>query len=205
VDGLAGILVLLGLDLPCVVFPAHRPAELGGLVPVHLLAGELGGKGRLGGRGEGRGAGEEGSEDDELVLTVTIERETGDVRRETAPQESLNFRLAHAVLRCSPLSQRTHHVCSGRSRRCLTQGIVTAAQSAAAQTTKDPLRGSSLLSRACAFSFEVLLRPHVGRILSIHVEAWYVCTKETTQHVTPFVVGDTGVTCHMCLFVRLRM
>jgi hypothetical protein len=75
VDGLAGILVLLGLDLPCVVLPAHRPAELGGLVPVHLLAGELGGKGRLGGRGEGRGAGEEGSEDDELVLSQSNEKQ----------------------------------------------------------------------------------------------------------------------------------
>jgi hypothetical protein len=69
------------------------------------------------------------------------------------------------------------------------------------------LRGSS---RACAFSFEVLLRPHVGRILSIHVEVWYVCTKETTQHVTPFVVGDTSITCDFCKvanvdYVYLRM
>ena len=67
-DGLAGIRVLLGLDLTCVVLASHGPAELGGLVPVHLLARDLGGEGGLRGGGEGGGAGDEGSKDDKLVL-----------------------------------------------------------------------------------------------------------------------------------------
>jgi hypothetical protein len=68
-DGLAGVLVLdfLG-EVTGVVLSTHGPAELGGVLPVDLLAGNTGGEGRLGGRGKGRGRSNKGSEDNKLVL-----------------------------------------------------------------------------------------------------------------------------------------
>ena len=68
-DGLTGILVLdLRGKITGVVLSSHGPSELGGSVPVDLLASHGGGEGRLGGRGKGSGRSDECGKDNKLVL-----------------------------------------------------------------------------------------------------------------------------------------